>query len=581
MTDNAPYQRGIMDAITDPNVERVVAMCSAQVGKSEIILNAIGRFIDVDPCPILWVLPTIEMAQTFSKDRLAPMLRDTPSLRNRVGDPRAKDSDCTILHKRFTGGHLTLCGANSPASLASRPVRVVLKDEVDRFPTSAGEEGDPCKLADKRATTFWNRKIIEVSTPTVKGASRIEQSFMESDQRRYFVPCPHCKTMQTLKWSGVLWPEGKPELATYTCETCGAEIEDAEKMEMMRRGEWRATAQGIPGVAGFHINELYSPWVTWGRMAQDFLEAKKLPETLQTWVNTALGETWEEQGEGADEGALSSRVESYGPDIPQGVGVLTAGVDVQDDRIECEVVGWGKDWESWSIDYTVLHGDPARPELWTQLDDHLSRLFDHEYGGQLRIASACIDTGGHHSQRVYDFCRPRFARRIYAIKGSSHSDAPVIGKPSRNNKGNVHLFTIGVHALKDLCFGRLRVPEPGPGYCHFPAGRDHAYFEQMTAEHCITRFVKGFPKREWVKKSNGARNEAWDCRVYATAACIMLNPQMDKLLARLRREPSSSAPAANPAPVQAQPEATTRPAQPQRQTINRPRRSGGFVGGWR
>jgi phage terminase large subunit GpA-like protein len=583
-TNDAPYQRGIMDAMCDEAIERIIVMSSAQVGKSEIILNIIGRHIDVDPCPMLWVLPTLDMAQAFSKDRLAPMVRDTPALRGKVGDAKAKDSESTILHKRFPGGHLTLCGANSPASLASRPVRIVLKDEVDRYPKSAGTEGDPCKLADKRATTFWNRKIVETSTPTVKGESRIEHAYMESDQRRYFVPCPHCKTMQTLKWSGVVWPEGRSDLATYTCEACGAEITDADKMGMLERGEWRATAEGIPGVAGFHLNELYSPWVTFGRMAQEFVEAKKLPETLQTWVNTALGETWEVRGDGADEGALLARVEQYDAEVPAGAVVLTAAVDVQDDRLECEVVGWGTDWESWSVAYRVFYGDPARPQVWQDMDDYLLRSFQHESGAQMRIAATCVDTGGHHTQRAYDFCRPRFTRRVYAVKGASNTDAPLIGKPNTKNKGQCPLFTIGVHALKDLCFGRLRIETPGPGYCHFPADRDATYFDQLTAEHCVTRYVKGFARREWVKKQDSRRNEAWDLRVYNTAAVIILNPNFARLRARLVHvAPVLPAPMEpTPTPAEVQPDATVVPARtPRPNNHHRPRRGGGFVGGWR
>ena len=572
-TSRAPYQRGIMDAVNDPTIETVVVMKSAQVGWTEILGNVIGFFIDNDPCPILMIQPTLEMGEAWSKDRLAPMVRDTPALHNKIKDAKSRDSGNTLLHKTFPGGHITIAGANSPAGLASRPIRVVLFDEVDRYPPSAGTEGDPIALASKRTTTFWNRKKLMGSTPTVKGASRIESAYDGSDQRRFFVPCPHCETFQTLKWGGpdhpfgVKWPDDNPLDAYYVCEHCAAIITDSDKPEMLRRGEWRASKPGGV-VAGFHINELYSPWVTFGEMAANFVDAKRLPETLKTWINTALGETWEESGETVDETGLLARRENYGPEIPMQASVLTCGVDVQDDRLECETVAWGHGEESWSVEYQVFTGDPARPGVWKALDDYLLSTFDHESGAKLRISSACIDSGGHHTKQVYAFTSRRFARRVYATKGVAGPGKPLISRPNKNSKAKGRVFMLGADTGKDSVYARLKISDPGPGYCHFPAHYDADYFAQLTAEKVVSKYTHGFRTRVWVKKSAHARNEALDCRVLAMAALEIINVRIDRVSARIAQR---QAPKPEP---EKPPEIPIRSRRPQV-------RRGGFVMGWR
>lgn len=522
-TARAEYQRGIMDAVSDPATHTVVVMSSAQVGKTEVLNNIIGFHVAQDPAPMLILQPTLEMGEAWSKDRLAPMLRDTPALRGKVKDPRSRDSGTTITHKQFPGGHLTVAGANSPAGLASRPIRVVLCDEVDRYPPSAGSEGDPVSLARKRSATFWNRKLVLTSTPTVKGGSRIEMAFEESDQRRYWIPCPHCSEMQTLKWSSVRWPANEPERAAYHCEACGAAWTDAQRFAAIRHGEWRASVN-FTGVAGFHLSELYSPWSRIADIARSFVEAKKNPETLRAWVNTSLGETWEDVGETVDDHGLMGRAEEWEDDaIPAGVKILTVGVDVQDDRLELEVVGWGRDEESWSLEYTRLFGDPSAPALWAELDALIGRQFKREDGALLKVAAVCVDSGGHHTQAVYRYCRDRYNRRVYAIKGMAGAGRPVWPKKaSRNNSGRINLFLVGVDSAKDAVYARLRITRPGAGFCHFPAARDADWFAQLTAETVTTRYSKGFPIRQWVKKA-GARNEALDARVYAYAALQSLN----------------------------------------------------------
>lgn len=515
-TSRAEYQRGMMDAVSDKTIETVVLMTAAQIGKTELINNVVGFHISQDPAPMLVVQPTLEMAQTWSKDRLAPAIRDTPALSAKIKDPRSRDSGNTTLHKVFPGGHVTACGANSPSSLASRPCRVILCDEVDRYPLSAGTEGDPIALAKKRATTFWNKKIILVSTPTEKGASRIEAAYDESDQRRYYVPCADCGEEQELKWANVRWENGDPTTAEYICEHCGTCWGDAKRFQAIRYGRWQATAKGDGKTAGFHISALYSPWTALEDIVRDFLASKSDPMRLKAWVNTTLGETFEEDGERIDEFSLFDRKEDFGETLPIGAVVLVAGVDVQDDRLACEIVAYGKGEESWSIYYEEIYGDPSGPQLWQDLDFILSQTFTHPEKGDMIIRSTCIDSGGHYTQQVYNYVKLRTGRRIFAIKGIGGEGKPIIGRPSKNNIGKINLFPVGTDTAKELLFARLRIDEPGPGYCHFPLDREEEYFRMLTAEKKVLRYFKGRPKREWVKTRQ--RNEALDCRVYAMAA---------------------------------------------------------------
>ncbi|MFP4561633.1 MAG: phage terminase large subunit family protein [Thiohalorhabdus sp.] len=552
-TDHVEPARGVMDAVSDPAVHTVTAMVCTQLLKTEVINNVVGYHIHQDPAPILVMQPTLEMAAAWSKDRLSPMVRDSPALQGTLGKPRAKDSENTIYHKKFAGGHLSVIGSNSPASLASRPIRIVLADEVDRYEVSAKSEGDPIRLAAKRQETFWNRKRVETSSPTIKGASRIEASFETSDQRRYYVPCPHCGDLQLLQWAQVQWPEGQPDQAAYACASCGTLWSEADRLAAVQRGEWRQTApfhccgedQDVKdwadevdaagcrravcahcggeapfrGHAGFHLNRLASPWTTLADVAQEFIDAKREgPESLKVFVNTALAETWEEEGEGLETDYLLERREEYPSDpVPDGVLLLTAGVDVQDDRLELEIVGWGVSEETWSLDYRVLYGDPSGSGLWQELDEVLRGRYEHPSGMDLRIESACVDSGGHHTQAVYDFCRPRYGR-VFAIKGQAGQGRPIW--PEKANKSmarKLPVFMVGVDTAKDLVYNRLQVLEPGPGFCHFPARYDQPFFDGLTAEQKRTRYSKGFPVQEWVLPS-GVRNEPLDCRVYATAA---------------------------------------------------------------
>ncbi len=550
-TSRAPFQRGMMDAVNDPLVHTVVVMSSAQVGKTELLNNFVGFRIDMDPGPMLLIQPTLEMAEAYSKDRLEPMLRDSPTLRAKVSLNRRQSSN-TIRHKNFPGGHLTLAGSNSPAGLASRPIRDVLADEIDRWDVS--DEGDPLALARKRTTTFWNRKHLVVSTPTIKGASRIETKFEESDQRRCYVPCPHCSERFVLRWQHVQWKDDQPDTAHLVCPTCGSLIEEGDRAAMLRDPQWRPTAP-FKGTAGFHIWEGYSPWRRLADIVADFLEAKKSPDTLQVFINTSLGETWEERGEQAEAHVLLARREPYPAQVPAGAVCLTMGVDVQDDRLEALVVGWGPGEEAWIIDAHRISGDPQRPEPWLALDEILSASYAHESGAKISIQSTCLDTAGHRTQYAYDYALKREHQRVYAIIGRDGGDRPIVSAPSEKRSGRdlrkVALYTVGSDTCKALIYSRLRNTDKGPGFVHLPlmhqagtefrAGVDEEFIAQLTAEKLVTKHKAGVPQRVWVQTR--PRNEALDMFVYAIAALRLRKPDLAGMAARLNsNNPTAAAP---------------------------------------
>ncbi len=541
----------MMDALNDPAIHTIAVIKSAQIGYTEMLLNILGYYISQDPSPILLVNPTLEMSESFSKSRLAPMLRDTPILKGKVSDPRSRDSGNTLLAKNFPGGILAMAGANSPAGLASRPIRIVLCDEVDRFPASAGPEGDPVNLAIKRSATFQNRKIILGSTPTVKGLSRIEQAYLISDQRRYYVPCPHCQHFHHLQWANVHFDPAHPQNAAMACPECGGMMEEKHKGRMLALGEWWAENPGVKGIAGFHINELYSPWRRWADVVTDFLAAKGQPETLKTWINTSLGETWEEQSEKSDPATLLSRRENYtSARLPAGILYLTCGVDCQDDRLEMEVVGWRQDGrdsppESWGVEYQVLRGDPARTAVWEQLDGILKQEWRSEEGRILRIGATCVDSGGHHTAQVYAFCEARKGRHVYAIKGLGGPRPIWTPKAGKSQKYRSQVWHVGSDTAKDAWYARLRTQEFGPGYCHFPVAYDETYFDGLTAEQVRTKYSKGRPVREWFCP-HGRRNEQLDIRVYALAALLSRPVNWAAMAAQPSAPISKPAPKAQP-----------------------------------
>lgn len=538
-TDRTPYMREIMDAVCEAGNEQIVMMTSAQVGKTELLLNITGYFVDYDPAPMILIQPTEGLAEAFSKDRLAPMIRDTPVLTGKIRDVKSRDSENTILHKKFPGGHITLGGANAPASLASRPIRIVLCDEVDRYPVSAGTEGDPVSLVEKRTTTFWNRKIVLVSTPTTKGASRIETAYNSSTMEQWCLPCPSCGEHQPLTWGQIKYEIENDRVvsAMHACKSCGALHGEFEWKA--GNGKWVARQSGKK-VRGFHLNELASPWKRWTAIAEEFLKAERGgPELLKVWWNTSLGETWEEKGVGVEKDALVKRREFYRREVPDDVLVITAGVDVQDNRLEYEIVGWGLEYESWGIKYGVIMGDPGKAYVWRMLDmTVVDASFYRADGSKLNVMTTCVDSGGHFTSQVYTYCKKNEHKRVWAIKGKGGSGIPFIVRPKRRNAEGAWLFTIGVDAGKDTITSRLTVKKEGmPGFCHFPVnadrGYDEAYFEGLTAEHRVMRYTKGQTTFHWEKRFSGARNEPFDLRNYATAALEILNPPLEELKKQL------------------------------------------------
>jgi phage terminase large subunit GpA-like protein len=503
--------------------EKIVFMKGAQIGGTECGNNWMGFVVCHAPGPMLIVNPTVEMAKRNSKTRIDPAIESCPALREKVSDNRSRDSGNTILMKEFPGGVLVMTGANSAVGLRSMPVRYLFMDEVDAYPDDAADEGDPVDLAVQRTATFSNRKIFMVSTPTIKDASRIEQAFLEGDQRYYYVPCPHCGHMQRLVWKNVIFDSKNLTDAKYKCENCEKLLTELDKDTMLSGGEWRKSNPNSK-VASFHLSSLYSPrgWTSWEDVARDFLDSKDNLSRLKSWTNTKLAESWEDMaGDAIDPTGLLARRERFGKLLPSGVAVITAGVDVQDNRLEIEIVGWGRGEESWSLDYRVIYGDPSTPELWSQLDELLSTRYAHSKDiADLPIRATCVDSGGHYTDHVVNYCYDRRMYGVWAIKGAGG-----VGKPiwpttaSKSFKTQKPVWIIGVNDAKDNLMRKLHLTETsGAGVWHFPLTRGLDWFEQITNEVVRKKYHKGREIREWTPRKNGVRTEGLDCRVYAYAA---------------------------------------------------------------
>jgi phage terminase large subunit GpA-like protein len=532
ITAKAPYEKGIMDAISDADVPRVVVQKASQVGVTDsAILNPIGYYIDEDPCPILVVQPTIELAEAFSTDRLAPMLRDSPRLRYKVADPRTRDSQNTLRRKSFRGGYVALGGANSAASLSGRPVRAVLLDEVDRYPASAGTEGNPLQLAIARASAFWNRKIVIVSSPGITGVSHIEREMAQSTCEHWYLPCPSCGFMQLLDWNRVRFSD-----RTHSCLECSRY---APKYQWIAgAGEWRAHRPIDENghkvtTRGFYLSGLYNPWVEWDILITEFVTATRAAEEgdielLKAFRNTRLGLLFEDTGQKVDIDLYKHRREVYDAEVPEGVLILTAGVDVAERQLNYEVVGWGRGKESWAIEYGIIDGNPREPDVWELLDEAVfNRVFVCRDGAKMRVRKMTVDAG-YASDYVYAYTKPRQPRAV-SVKGEGGLGKPFVKgigsfiKPSR-----AHLVTLGVDSGKEEIVARLLVEKPGPGYCHFPKlpngeparGYDEDYFLGLTAERRIVKHKFGFPTYIWSKRLS-QRNEPFDCRNYALGALVM------------------------------------------------------------
>lgn len=589
-TSRAPYLREIMDALSGHSeVVEVALMAASQVGKSEAANNFVGYAIASCPAPIMLVQPTIEVAEAYGRLRIQPMIDACPQLSRLVSEQRSRNGANTLQTKQFPGGLLRIVGANAPSGLASLPIRFLLLDEVDRYPQEAGTEGDPIALARQRTATFARRKIFMCSSPGLRGHSKIESRFLQGDQRRYWVPCPHCQTMQVLRWGdrdgvgGVVWPDGQPEAAAYQCEACGALIDDSSKVAMLEAGEWRAgaTAQE-PGLRSYHLSALYSPWTSFAQLAVEFTSCNRDPVKLKVFTNTKLAETWDaDYGEQLDPEALLTRREQYAAEVPAGVQVLTAGVDVQADRIECGVWGWGAGEEAWAIWHQTISGDPSTAEPWAQLDSLLATRWKCERGGEMTVSAVAVDSG-YLSQTVYDYCRLRSGQNRWAIKGMSGAGELWPAKPRATKRGQGKLYLVRHDAAKQALYMRLRRPVGGPGSVHLPSSGwvTADWCRQLTTERKLTTVDKrtGHSKTAWVK-TEGARNEAWDLLVYAYAALHGLVKRGYRIKAlAARAETQHTAPDVRPAQVAerapvAAPQTTPAPAAKPKASAGERRRS--------
>lgn len=580
-TDRTPYLREIMDCFSSTSeVEEVIFMKSAQVGGTEAILNALGCSIDHSPAPAILVQPTVELAKRFSRQRLEPLLTLTPRLLEKVARSRARDSGNTMLSKEYPGGQLIITGANSAVGLRSMPAQYAFLDEIDGYPVDVDGEGSPIELVEARQRTFARRKRMKVSTPTISGRSAIESAFEATDQRRFYVPCPDCGEMQPLEFPRLTWSKLglRPDQAVYECRACMFSIAQHHKTQLLAKGEWRPEKpERVGKVRGYHINALYAPvgWISWGDIADKFAKNHKNPEKHRVFINTILGETWAERGEAPEWEPLYRRREDYAIGrVPAGALFLTAGVDIQKDRIIYEVVGWGRGRESWSVEYGFFQGDTnnLRDSAWAQLDALLARRFIHAHGAELAVRVLAIDTG-YNTSNVYAWSSDYPTSRVVPVDGRSYG-AILVGTPTpvvvkldgRKLKRGARLFPVAVNLAKDELYGWLHIDEPitgplPPGWCHFPK-YDEEYFKQLTSEQLVTRrTAKGYLRREW-EVLPGRQNHVLDIRVYARAAAALAGLdrlqasdwlQLERSLAIPERAPDPDAPppAAKPAPASA------------------------------
>lgn len=554
-TERTPYLREPMDAFTGPKVRHIVMVAASQVGKSEFLNNCIGYIIDEDPGSILFIHPTTIDAQEYSKLRIAPMLRDSPALRQKIAAPKSRDSHNTILQKAYPGGILTMCGSTEAHALASKPIRYVFGDERDRWATSAGNEGDPWDLAMARQTTFYNAKAVEVSTTTIKNASAIEAAYYTGTMERWNSKCPHCGEYHEIRWSDIRFEYDeiivshkktyKVKKVYYTCPGCGCISTEAE----MKRAPAKWIAENPEaygqGTRSFWLNAFVSQWASWESIVLKYLNALGSTKKMQVVFNTCFGEPWEDRGDIEDEDSLLARREDYGKDkngepveLPPGVLVLTAGVDTQDDRMEYEIVGHGFFGETWGIEKGIVMGRPDDDATWNKLDEVVfDRVMRFENGVGLRVSMSFVDEGGHFTQSVRAQCNARISKKVFCIKGMPGQDKPYISPPKKQKifvnqiaVGTCWQYQLGVDSGKEIIMDNLRVQTPGQKYCHFPKRDDYgsAYFAGLLSETKVYDPNKKQPW-SWKKIPGHERNEPLDCRNYALAAFKALPKNLDEI----------------------------------------------------
>lgn len=563
-TKRTPYLKEVMDAFNDPQVVDIVLAATAQVGKTECLLNMLGSAIDLDPGSMIYIMPTSGTAQDLSKRRLAPMIRDTKRLKNKVADSKSRDSNNTILKKNFPGGMLTMASSQSASELASTPARYVFGDELDRWAISAGTEGNPWELAKARTKTFYNAKRIRVSTPTIKGYSPIESAFDEGTMELWSHQCPHCG-----EWHNIVWNNIKFEFETiqikrkkdyvvksvyWACPSCGTYSSEDEMRNQPAKWIAQKPEAIQNGCRSFWLNAFSSPWMPWKEIILAFLHARKEADKLQVVYNTILGELWEDRGDIEDEDTLLGRREDYQAELPsEDILVLTCGVDTQDNRLEYEVLGHGHHGETWGIKRGAIMGKPDAPQVWDDLEDIVTKTyyFDKEKTKGLRISMTLIDSQGHYTHDVYYQCRKRESMRIFAMRGRGGDSTPYISPPKQTNiilnknyVGKCWLYNIGVNAGKENIMSSIRVQEPGPKYCHFPknteCGYDADFFNGLISERQVLKRSGGVNKWKWEVIPGHERNEPLDCRNYALAAFKIMNPDMDMVEQRLKKKPSNN-----------------------------------------
>lgn len=565
-TERTPYLREVMNTFTDPKVRHTVMVAASQVGKSEVLNNCIGYIIDQDPGSILFVHPTTIDAKEYSKLRIAPMIRDCPTLKKKVADPKSRDSNNTILQKSYPGGILTLCGSTEAHALASKPIRYVLGDERDRWATSAGNEGDPWDLAMARQTTFYNSMAFEVSTPTIKNASAIEAAYSLGTMERWKSRCPHCKEYHEIQWADIRFEYDEIVVAGrktfkvtkiyYCCPGCGCISDEVTMKRAPAKWEADNPTAYEQGTRSFWLNAFVSQWASWESIILKYLNAVGSSRKMQVVYNTCFGELWEDRGDLEDEDSLMARREDYGQredgsdiELPEGVLVLTCGVDTQDDRLEYEVVGHGHFGETWGIRKGIIMGRPDDDETWAQLDDVLTHVYRFGDGTGLRISATFMDEGGHFTMDVRQRCNERRSKKIFCIKGLPGADRPFTAPPKKQKimiqnvvVGTCWQYQIGVDAGKEIIMDNLRVQTPGARFCHFPRRDDYgsAFFAGLLSETKVYDPNKRQPW-SWKKIPGHERNEALDCRNYALAAFKSLPANLDAIDQRLKAKKAHKA----------------------------------------
>ena len=571
-TERTPYLREVMDAFTDPKIHHIVFASASQVGKSEVLNNCIGDIIDQDPGSILFIHPTNVDAKEYSKLRIAPMIRDCPTLREKVAAPKSRDSSNTILQKTYPGGILTMCGSTEAHALASKPIRYVFGDERDRWAASAGNEGDPWDLAMARQTTFYNAKAVEVSTPTIKNASAIEAAYATGTMERWKSRCPHCGEYHEIKWQDIRFEYDENEIAGkktykvkeiyYVCPGCGAVSDELTMKRAPARWEADNPDAYAQGTRSFWLNAFVSHWATWESIVLKFLNALGSSRKLQVVYNTCFGELWEDRGDLADEEGLLKRREDYGQtedgkpvELPDGVLVLTAGVDTQDNRMEYEIVGHGHFGETWGIEKGVVMGRPDDDAVWQQLDDLVfRRVLRFANGIALPMSISFVDDRGHFTMQVRQKCSTRQQYKVFCIEGLPGDDRPYICPPKKvkilspdgTYIGACWQYQIGVDSGKEIIMDNLKVQTFGSRFCHFPARDDYGpdYFKGLLSETKVYNPNKKQHPWSWEKIPGHERNEPLDCRNYANAAFTALPKNLDAIDRRIKELSGKPAPAA-------------------------------------